>query len=62
MVDIFIGILIGAFMSAAFSAELWILCAMFNYNEKRLRFYPKLFWSSLAIAVISFWCIILIKA
>ena len=59
--SILIGILIGAFMSAAFSAEFWILCAMFNYNEKRLRFYSKLFWYSLVIAVISFWCIIFIK-
>jgi hypothetical protein len=65
MVDIFIGIIIGAFMSAVLSAEFWMIGDIFNYNEKLLRFYSKLFWYSLVIAVISFMCImciILIKA
>jgi hypothetical protein len=65
MADIFIGIIIGALMSAVLSAEFWMIGDIFNYNEKRLRFYSKLFWYSLVIAVISFMCvmcIILIKA
>jgi hypothetical protein len=65
MVDIFIGIIIGAFMSAVLSAEFWMIGDIFNYNEKLLRFYSKLFWYSLVIADISFMCImciILIKA
>jgi hypothetical protein len=65
MVDIFIGIIIGAFMSAVLSAKFWMIGDIFNYNEKLLRFYSKLFWYSLIIAVISFMCImciILIKA
>lgn len=63
--DILIGIIIGAFMSAVLSAEFWMIGDIFNYNEKQLRFYSKLFWYSLVIAVISFMCImciILIKA
>ena len=60
--DILIGILIGAFISAGLSATFWNLCAIFNYNEKRLRFYTRLLRYSLYIAFISFCCIILIKA
>jgi hypothetical protein len=62
MADIFIGIIIGALMSAVLSAEFWMIGDIFNYNEKRLRFYSKLFWYSLVIAVISFMCLIYIKA
>lgn len=60
--DILIGILIGAFISAALSAIFWIICVIFNFNTKRLNFYTQLLLYSLLIAVISFMCIILIKA
>lgn len=60
--EILIGILIGAFMSAALSAIFWIICVIFNFNTKRLNFYTQMFLYSLLIAVISFMCIILIKA
>ena len=60
--EILIGILIGAFMSAALSAIFWIICVIFNFNTKRLNFYTQMFLYSLLIAVISFMCIILTKA
>lgn len=62
ILDILIGILIGAFISAALFFEFWIMCAIINYNAKRLNFYTQLILYSLLIAVISFPCIILIKA
>ena len=55
------GILIGAFISAALSATFWIICVIFNFNTKRLNFYTQLILYSLLIVVISFMCIILIK-
>ena len=62
--DIIIGILIGAFISAVLSADLslifLILCMFFN--TKRLNFYTQLLLYSLLIAIISFLCIIYIKA
>ena len=61
MEDILIGLIIGAFMSAALSAGFWMIGDVFNYNEKQSRLYSKLFWYSLVIAVIIFLCIILIK-
>lgn len=60
--EILIGILIGAFVSAALSATFWIICVIFNFNTKRLNFYTQLLIYSLLVAVISFMCMILIKA
>lgn len=62
ILDILIGILIGAFVSVALSAIFWIMCAIINYNAKRLNFYTQLILYLLLIAVISFMCIILITA
>lgn len=59
--DFLIGMIIVALMSAVLSAWSWLRGDVFNYNEKQLRFYSKLFWYSLIIAVIIFLCIILIK-
>lgn len=59
--EIFMGILIGAFISAVLSATFWIICVIFNFNTKRLNFYTQQLLYSLLIAVISFMCIILIK-
>ena len=61
MEDILIGMIIVALMSAVLSAWSWIKGEIFNYNEKRMQLYSKLFWYSLVIAVIIFMCIILIK-
>lgn len=60
--EILIGILIGAFISAALSAIFWIICVIFNFNTKRLNFYTQMFLYSLLFAVISFMCIIIITA
>lgn len=60
--DILIGILIGAFISAALSGTFWLICVIFNFNTKRLNFYTQLLIYSLLIAVISFMCLIYIKA
>ena len=60
--EILLGILIGAFMSAALSAIFWIICIIFNFNTKRLNFYTQLLLYSLLIAVISFMCLVYIKA
>lgn len=60
--DILIGILIGAFISAAISATFWSICIIFNFNTKRLNFYTQGVLYSLLIAVISFLCIVYIKA
>ena len=59
--EVFIGFLIGAFISAALSATFWIIGVIFNFNTKVLSFYTQFLLYSLLIAVISFMCIILIK-
>lgn len=59
--DILIGMIIVALMSAVLSAWSWMKGEIFNYNEKRMQLYTKLFWYSLVIADIIFLCIILIK-
>ena len=60
--DILIGMIIVALMSAVLSDWSWMKGEIFNYNEKRMQLYTKLFWYSLVIADISFMCLIYIKA
>lgn len=59
--EILIGILIGVFLTAALSTVFWIICAMFNYNEKQLKFYAKLLLCSIVIIVISFMYVMISK-
>ena len=60
--EILIGILIIAIILAAISATFCSICGIINFNTKRLNFYTQGILYSLLIAVISFMCIILIKA
>lgn len=60
--EILIGILIGALMTIALTIVFWTICVMCNFKAKQWNFYPQLLLYSLLIAVISFICIILIKA
>ena len=60
--DILIGALLGALISASFAFILWFLCLLCNLNSDKLNLCTKMTMYSLLIAVISFMCIILIKA
>ena len=65
MVILFWGLL-GALIASAFAFIIWFLCLLcnllFNLNSDKLNLCTKMTMYSLLIAVISFMCIILIKA
>ena len=59
--DILIGILIGALISASFAFVFWFLCVLCNLNSDKLNLCTKMTVYSLLVVVISFMGIILIK-
>lgn len=60
--EILIWGLLGALIASSFSFIIWVLCLLCNLNSGKLNLCTKMTMYSLLIAVISFMCIILIKA